>query len=142
MISPEDIEESQILVDTDVLSYIFRKDQKAEYFKPYLRNRTLAVSFMTVAELYYGAYKSGWQSARLESLENYLKNYTILPYDAELVRQWAKVRVECRTRGNDIGHSDAWIAATALRYGCALVTNNGRHFKGTSGLTVICPTLG
>lgn len=53
----------RILVDTDVFSYLYRGDTRAEFFRPYLRNKTLAVSFMTVAELYFGAYKRNWESA-------------------------------------------------------------------------------
>jgi predicted nucleic acid-binding protein len=140
MTLPETIQELRVLVDTDVVSYLFKKDTRAEFFRPFLVNRTLAISFMTVAELYYGAYKAKWQTSQLGGLENHLKNYVILPYDYELACEWARVRVEHTSRGHDIGQADAWIAATALRHQCALATNNGRDFEGTRGLTVICPT--
>jgi tRNA(fMet)-specific endonuclease VapC len=140
MTLPEAIQESRVLVDTDVVSYIFKKDTRADFFRPFLANRTLAISFMTVAELYYGAYKGKWQATQLGALENHLKNYVVLPYDYDLAREWAKVRVEHQRRGHDIKQSDAWIAATALRHQCALATNNGRDFEGTKGLTLICPT--
>jgi len=42
------------VVDTDVISYLFNGHTQAEFFRPYLLNKTLAVSFMTVAQLYYG----------------------------------------------------------------------------------------
>ena len=105
-------------------------------------HRTLAVSFMTVAELYYGAMKDEWGVARMSQLESQLKNYVVLPYDYELTRQWATVRVENQRRGNDIKHADAWHAAVALHYKCALATNNYRDFKDTPGLTVISPAMG
>jgi tRNA(fMet)-specific endonuclease VapC len=140
MISPETIQESRVLVDTNVVSYIFKNDPRAAFFQPFLVNRTLAISFMTVAELFYGAYKAKWQASALGNLETHLKNYVILPYDSELAREWAKVRVGHQSRGHDISPADAWIAATALRHQCALATNNGRHFDGTRGLTVIYPT--
>ena len=140
MTSPETVQDTRVLVDTNVLSYIFKDDTRAKFFRPFLENLTLAVSFMTVAELYYGAYKAKWQAGQIEKLENHLKNYVILPYDVDLAREWAKVRVEHTNRGHDISKSDAWIAATALRHGCPLATNNGRDFEGTSGLRVICPT--
>lgn len=140
MTSPETIQESRVLVDTDVFSFIFRNDSRAAFFQPFLVNQTLAVSFMTVAELYFGAFKGKWSASALARLENQLKNYVILPYDSDLAREWARVRVEHQSRGHDISPADAWIAATALRHQCALATNNSRDFHGTPGLTVICPT--
>ena len=138
---PDDIAEDRIVVDTDVFSYIFHRNPVAEFFQPYFMQRTLAVSFMTVAEVYYGALKGGWGTARISRLENQLKNYVVLPYDYEVTRQWAFVRTENERKGNDIQHADAWHAAVALHYEAALATNNYRHFKDTPGLTVISPSM-
>ncbi len=65
----------------------------------------------------------------------------IRAYDYEVARLWGVVRVEHQKRGHDIGQGDCWIAATALRHDCALLTNNGKDFVGTSGLTVISPAF-
>jgi len=132
---------SGILVDTDVVSYIFRKDSRAEYFRPYLIHKTLAVSFMTVAELYYGAYKDGWGINRIKELENTIKNYVVLPYDYLMCQEWARIKRELEKKGLSIGHADLWIAACAVRHDCALATNNGQHFRNIDNLTIICPTL-
>ena len=61
----------------------------------------------------------------------------MFPFDHELTQTWARVRVEHQRRGHDIGHGDAWIAATALRHRCALATNNRRDFEGTTGLMIL-----
>jgi len=132
---------SRILVDTDVFSFIFRKDSRAEYFQPYLIYKTLSISFMTVAELYYGAYKNNWGLTKITELENSIKNYVVLPYDYEVCQKWANIRKELEEKGLSISHADLWIAACAIRHDCALATNNGQHFKNVSNLTVICPTL-
>lgn len=50
----------ELLVDTDVLSFLFRGDSRAEQFRPHLRGRALAVSFMTVAELYRWMRERNW----------------------------------------------------------------------------------
>jgi tRNA(fMet)-specific endonuclease VapC len=39
------------VVDTDVISFLFRRDTRAELFRPYLSGVSRAISFMTVAEL-------------------------------------------------------------------------------------------
>jgi tRNA(fMet)-specific endonuclease VapC len=39
------------IVDTDVVSFLFKRDTRAELYRPHLSTRLLVVSFMTVAEL-------------------------------------------------------------------------------------------
>lgn len=141
MISPEALAKNRIVVDTDVVSYIFNGHTQAEFFKPYLANKTLAVSFMTVAELYYGAYHAGWGTNRLIKLEHHLKNYVVLSYDYALCLKWAAVRQDSESTRRCIEHSDCWIAACALRHDCALATNNGRHFEHIGELLLISPGL-
>jgi predicted nucleic acid-binding protein len=136
---PQLITKNRILVDTDVFSYIFHGDTQAQFFRPYLLNKTLAVSFMTVAQLYYGAYKANWGQSRITHLENQLKNYVILPYDYLVCQYWAQVRKECESHGHSIEHADNWIAACALRYDCALATNNRKHFEVIKNLELISP---
>ena len=141
LIAPQDVEKSRILVDTDVFSFIFRDASQATFFRPYLLNKTVAVSFMTVAQAYYGAYKAGWAVNRITRLENQFKNYVVLPYEYIVCQYWARVRQDIEAQGRSIEHADNWIAACALRYDCALATNNGRHFVGIKNLELICPNL-
>ena len=141
MIAPDQLTKDRILVDTDVFSYIFRGDPRADYFRPYLLRRTLAISFMSVAELYFGAYWADWGASRIGRLENQLKNYVVLPYDYAICQTWGRVRKQRRTIGREINHADCWIAATALGHDCALATNNGQDFVGTEGLIIISPGL-
>lgn len=39
------------LVDTDVVSYLFRRDSRAEAYRKHLNGELFVISFMTVAEL-------------------------------------------------------------------------------------------
>jgi len=139
LIDPNQLTKHRILVDTDVVSYIFKKDIRADFFRPYLLHRMVAISFMTVAQLYYGAYKANWGSNRIIQLENHVKNYVILPYDYLVCQKWAQIRTQCESKGYRIESSDAWIAACALRHDCALATNNGQHFQYIDNLIVIAP---
>ncbi len=72
--TPEELSKGRILVDTDVVSYVFRSSPQADFFRPYLLHRSLAVSFMIVSELYFGAYKANWGANRIAQLENHLRN--------------------------------------------------------------------
>jgi tRNA(fMet)-specific endonuclease VapC len=51
---------SQIVLDTDVWSYLFKQDTRAESYRPHLEGHVLCVSFQTVAELYQWAEKANW----------------------------------------------------------------------------------
>ena len=62
MLVPDPITQDRVIVDTDVFSFVMRRHPIGESFRPRLMNKTLGVSFMTVAELYFGAYKADWGS--------------------------------------------------------------------------------
>lgn len=126
-----------VVVDTDVVSYLFKGDTRAEGYRRHLEGVTPAVSFMTVAELYRWAFSRKWGQARIARMEQALRNYVILPFDAELCRRWALIQTERAAKGRPISTADAWVAACALRHGCPLVTHNLGDFRDIDGLTVI-----
>ena len=128
---------STVVVDTDVASFLFKGDTRAQAYRQHLQGKTPALSFMTVAELYQWAYGRNWGERKLARLEEQLRAYVIVPYDGELCKQWATVCIERQRQGRPISAQDAWIAATALRHGCPLVTHNSKDYVGVSGLTVI-----
>ena len=59
---------SYVLVDTDVASYIFWGDERRHAYRRLLGGSTLALSFMTVAELYQWGHNNHWGSRRLSEL--------------------------------------------------------------------------
>ncbi|MCE2462496.1 MAG: PIN domain-containing protein [Dehalococcoidia bacterium] len=141
MTAPEQLNGSPILIDTDVLCFMLRGDSRGDFVRPFILNSTLSMSFMSVAELYYGAYIDGWGAARIVRLENSLKSYAILQYDYLTCQLWGQVKAQRQAHGHEIGHADAWIAATALRHNCALATNNSRDFDDIEGLLLLGPGL-
>jgi tRNA(fMet)-specific endonuclease VapC len=126
-----------LIVDTDVISFLLKGDTRAQLYRPHLQGQTLALSFMTVAELYQWAYVRRWGERKIARLEEQLRRYVIVPFDNELCKQWASICVQRRQLGRPISVQDAWIAATALRHRCPLVTHNGDDFSGITGLEVI-----
>jgi len=44
---------------------------------------------------------------------------------------------ELASQGTPIGSHDLWIAATAIFYGCSVLTTNANEFERVSGLTVL-----
>ncbi len=126
---------SAFLLDTDVFSYLFKGHPLAGVYQPLLRGHSLAISFMTVAELFQGAIRAEWGGRQLKRLETQIKSYLVIPSSHEICRKWGEVR--SIRRHQPISPEDAWIAATALEYNCALVTHNSADFHSIPGLTII-----
>ncbi len=128
---------TSLLVDTDVFSFIFKKDTRAGLYIKHIENRTLHLSFMTVAELDLWALKANWGQKRKDLLEAYLHHFVIVPFTRSLSRQWAEVKFAMSKAGKPLDDSDARIAATALLYDIPIVTHNRKDFEGVEGLAVI-----
>jgi tRNA(fMet)-specific endonuclease VapC len=124
-----------VVLDTNIVSYLMKGHDFAKLYRAHLEGCLLALSFMTVAELYEGAFRASWGPKKRQVLEEVLKTYLIIPFAASLSIRWAQVRVARKSR--PISCSDAWIAATALELDCALVTHNSMDFDGIPGLTLI-----
>jgi len=127
-----------LLLDTNIISYYQRNDSRAKKYDRHIAGYELAISSMTVAELYQWAAVHKWGVRRINELEHKLeKNYTHLSIDWETCRLWRIIRAECRAIGHTISPQDAWIAATARRYDLPLVTHNLADFTPVRGLRVI-----
>lgn len=126
-----------LVVDTDVVSYLFRRDSRANLYRPHLSGNLLVLSFMTVAELDRWTLERNWGEFRRQRMEEHLRDFVVYPYNRQMCRMWAEITDGARRRGNPVGVADAWIAATALLHGMPLVTHNREHFSDIEGLTVV-----
>ncbi len=93
-----------VVVDTDVISFLLKDDTRAQAYRLHLQDKTLVLSFMTVAELYQWAYQRNWGEKRLAWLEERLHAFVIAPYDNDLCRQWAAICAARRT----VGHTQCY----------------------------------
>ncbi|MFN0165246.1 MAG: PIN domain-containing protein [Bryobacteraceae bacterium] len=105
---------SQIVVDTDVASYIFNWHSSAQHYSDALQGSELVLSFMSIAELRMGAISAGWGNRRRGLLEQFIHGFELSFADNDLCTIWARVRVDARLSGRPLSPQDAWIAATAL----------------------------
>jgi predicted nucleic acid-binding protein len=97
------------IVDTDVVSMLFKGDTRALAYRPHITGRLLGISFMTLAEL------ERW------SLE----------------RNWGQVSFAAKRKGRPIQTADAWIAASALHYRVPLITHNRADYSAVDGLALL-----
>ena len=83
-----------ILLDTDICIEILRGNKKViEERKQHFD--TIAISFMTVAELYYGAEKSSNPSKNNNIIEQFLLTLYIINTDIEIMKKFGKVFTNC-----------------------------------------------
>ncbi len=126
-----------LLLDTNIVSFQFRRDTRTTLFEGALAGQVQAIAFVTLAELYKWPIERNFSPERLAALDKLLHSYVVLPFDDALARRWAELSVELKRAGRGISESDAWIAATALRHDLSLVTHNRRHFEAVPGLKII-----
>jgi tRNA(fMet)-specific endonuclease VapC len=125
------------VVDTDVVSFLFKSEPVSQLYRKHLADNILIISFMTLAEIRLGMLLAGWGARRIALMEAYLEQFILYSCDSELCDAWAQVTHSERARGRVISPQDAWIAATAVRYGIPLITHNRKHFEGVASLTII-----
>lgn len=126
-----------VLLDTNIISFIFKKDDRAKSYEPHLKGKILTTSFMTVAELYQWAVVRNWGEQRKQRMETELKKYIVFPYDIDACRKWGEIRATCVKIGQPISVQDAWIAAIARQHNIPLATHNPGDFKNVADLEII-----
>jgi predicted nucleic acid-binding protein len=83
---------SAVVLDTDVWSFPFKGDSRAEHYRPYLEDNVLCISFQTVAELLQWIETAGWGEKRRERLHQWLHRFHVLGYDDATALIWARIR--------------------------------------------------
>jgi tRNA(fMet)-specific endonuclease VapC len=127
-----------VIVDTDVASFLFKEDTRADLYTPHLADAVPGVSFMTLAELEQWAVLRNWGARRHAELLAFITDsFVVIDSNEALCRKWAEIRGEVKRAGYHIETADAWVAATALLYNAPLITHNAGDFAHVTGLTVI-----
>jgi tRNA(fMet)-specific endonuclease VapC len=125
------------IVDTDVVSMLFKGDTRALVYRPHIAGRLLGISFMTLAELERWSLERAWGQTRKLELVQHLTHYVVLPVSRELCAKWAEVSFDAKRKGRPIQTADAWIAASALYYQVPLITNNRGDYSVVDGLALL-----
>ena len=125
------------MLDTNICIYIIKN--KPSNVRKKLENYNfgeIAISSITVSELYYGVYKSVRQEQNLSSLNNFLSPFNVVEFDIECALVYGKIRAELENKGQVIASMDMLIASCSLAKDFTLVTNNLKEFKRIKGLKV------
>lgn len=110
---------------------------------PFVAGRYGLISFVTAGEVQAGVEIQSWGQKRRDALAKRFNATVIVPYDAVLIGEYARVYAEARRLGHALGgkhqSNDRWIAATARLQGVPRLTQNRRHFDGLPGLDLLEP---
>lgn len=123
------------LLDTNVLIHAVRGRPLG--VRAHLQQQSpddLAVSSITIAELWHGAEKSSNPARRREAWKSVIEPFQVLAFDRDAAEQHARIRHHLRHR--PIGERDLLIAAIALAHDLTLVTHNAAEFSRVPRLRV------
>ena len=121
------------VIDTSVFIALESGRAAAELPEP------CAVSVATLAELHVGVLRAKdaeSRAKRLRTLAFAEREFETLPIDTETARTFASIASEARAKGRRPKTMDVWIAATALRHGAVLVTQD-RDFDAMQAVEVM-----
>lgn len=129
-----------VCLDTTFFADLFRKNPAAEKKLYELANETQTVSttVMTIAELYYGAYKSKNIIDEMRNVASVLDNFLILELNQEGAKMFGEILSSLEKKGQTIPDRDILIGAISLSKGeKTIITRNAKDFARIPGLEVI-----
>jgi tRNA(fMet)-specific endonuclease VapC len=124
------------MLDTNICVYLLagHDAEKRATIMSRQPDEELLLSAIVVAELRFGVANSEWRKANHEQLDNFLRDFRILAFDAAAAAAYGDLRVVLQKKGRPIGPLDTLIAAHALSEDTTLVTHNTKEFSRVPGL--------
>ena len=121
------------LLDTDICSAHMRRPAKlAHRFVQYTRQ--IAISSVTLAQLYAGAYKHSQLKRLLTLIADLLHEVQVIDFDSACAEKFGQVRGTLLQQGISVPTTDLMIATAALVHNLTLVTHNTADFQNIPGL--------
>ena len=122
------------VLDTDICIYWLNGVQKIRKKIEEIGPSSLRITVITLAELKYGAYRSGKNECNIRNINKFLRKIKVFPLDQDAADRFGKIKAELGKKGEVIGDFDILIAAITMNYKSILITNNTEHFKRIPGL--------
>ena len=138
-----------VVVDTGVFGADLSPSSKplADLYADVLAGRNILISFVTVAELRYGALRAGWGAKRRNELEETIDAAKVVWPGHGLASEYAALRAECVAAGHGLAEksneADRWVAATARYVKVPLVSHDSVFVDapGVDLLTITAPVV-
>ena len=113
------------LLDTNVLIHVLRGMKgRSEFLSNLLEaGHVLASCPITIAEVY-----AGMQPKEEPSTRRLVESLQFLPLKADIAAAAGLLKRDWHKKGRTLTIADTILAATAIAYGCTLVTENAKDF--------------
>ena len=121
------------LLDTDICSAHMRRPAKLAH-RFIQHTGQLAISSVTLAELYAGAYKHSQVSRLLALITDLLQEVQVIDFDSACAEKFGQVRGTLLQQGISVPTTDLMIASAALVDNLTLVTHNTADYQNIPGL--------
>ena len=122
-----------IILDTDTCVELLRGNGRVIEQRA-LTDDVIAVSFMSVAELYYGVERSSRPAQARHAVGALLLSVLVVESYRAIAQRFGQLKTELWRDSVLVPDADLFIAATTLVHGSLLVTGNTRHFERIGGL--------
>ena len=122
------------LLDTNICVYWLKGNEQIEQKIISVGMSNVALTFINVSELFYGAYKSQRIESNLNMVRQLTEQLNVVESDEAVSEIFGQLKAELQGAGAIIDDADLFIAACAKVHGLVLVTNNMKHFKRIKGL--------
>jgi tRNA(fMet)-specific endonuclease VapC len=99
----------------------------------------IAVSIVSYAELFDGAYGSQHPQAEIARIQQFLASYPVINLSEAIGDRFGQTRSRLRSRGMLIPDLDLLIGVTAVVHNLTIMTRNVRHFGRIPGLVMYMP---
>lgn len=124
------------LLDTNIVIYVMKR-RPVEVLQVFNQHANhMAISAITLAELFHGAEKSAKVSENLIAIEDFCSRLEVLPYGPKASQHYGAIRSSLEKISHSIGVNDLHIAGHARSEGLILVTNNVGEFVRVPALQV------
>jgi tRNA(fMet)-specific endonuclease VapC len=122
------------LLDADwVIDALYGRRQAAETLLT-LAPEGIAICWVTVGEIYEGAYSRVNSQAHIATFREFLRPLDKLNLNDVIMEQFAEIRSSLRRQGQIISDFDILLGATALSHDLTVLTRNTRHLRRIPGL--------
>ena len=122
------------LLDTNIIIYVMKR-RPIEVLDVFNQNAgRMAISAITLSELYHGAEKSARVGPNLQVIEELTGLIEVLPYTMKAAPHFGAIRAALEKAGQPIGVNDMHLAAHARSEGLIMVTNNTGEFSRVPAL--------
>ena len=124
-----------ILLDTDICIEILRGNKEIIARREAVEEET-AISFMTAAELFYGAEKSAHPEENANLVNDFLLGIAVIGPDLAVLHRFGILKAYLKKQGLPLLDADIFIAAVCFEKCDRIVTGNEVHFRRFKGLKI------